>query len=45
MSIHSNLNVTYDECYSRLYLNESEWHEMINKFITSIQSKPFGKKL
>lgn len=45
MSIYNNLNVTYVDCYSALYLDKDEWHTMIDKFITNIQSKPVGKKL
>jgi hypothetical protein len=44
-SIHDNLNITFVDCYSTLCLDKDEWHTMIDKFITNIQSKPLGKKL
>jgi hypothetical protein len=45
MSVHRNLNITFINCYSTLCLEKEEWHNMIDKFITNIQSKPIGKKL
>lgn len=45
MASYYNLSITYENCYSRLYLEKTEWLEMINKFITSIQTKPLGNKL